>query len=197
MIDNYTNYIMESQLAILPLDYYPCDFDESFKDSLDEFTSLQFKDFGVKCGCNGKIYYNKYTFKAQHIKTAKHSEYLNKLSVDKPNLIQTIKENQKTMKLLKVQLGMSDQKLTQNLEKIKVMNVNIQTLMDENKELKTQLTDRDEYIDDMLLTNEKEKECILEEKQKIELKKKKYEEKNTKVETILKHFMELYDYEVD
>ena len=64
---------MADQLSILSLDYYPIECIDGFQDNIDDITSLQFNEFGVKCSCNNKIYYNKYTFKAQHLKTQKQT----------------------------------------------------------------------------------------------------------------------------
>lgn len=183
------------ELCILPLDYYPVETNEGFQDTVDEFTSLQFKEFGIKCNCNGKVYYNKYTFKAQHIKTQKHQEYLKTLIDDKPNLMKTLKEGQKTIKTLKIQLGTSELKLNQTLQKQKKISEKMDSFMNEILELKTQLLDRDEYIKDIEEKHDKEKQCLIKETAKYKSTFTQYEEKNNKTESILKQFMVLYDYE--
>ena len=188
---------MDNQLSILPLDYYPCDNDGGFQDNIDDITSLQFKEIGVKCNCNGKVFYNKYTFKAQHTKSQKHQDYLKELVNDKPNLVKTLKENQKTLKTLKIQLGTSEQKLTQSLQLQKQSSERIETLVAELVELKTQLADRDEYIKDMESKREKETLDLIKETSQHKHSCDLLKEKHSKAETILKQFMVLYDYEVD
>ena len=188
---------MDNQLSILPLDYYPCDSNGGFQDDIDDITSLQFKEIGVKCNCNRKVYYNKYTFKTQHMNTQKHQDYLKELVDDKPNLVKTLKENQKTMKTLKIQLGTSEQKLTQSIHIQKQNSERLESLKSELLELQTQLTDRDEYIKDVEEKHEKEKLSLVEETEKHERSCALLKEKYSKTESILKQFMSLYEYEVD
>ena len=188
---------MADQLSILSLDYYPIECIDGFQDNIEDITSLQFKEFGVKCSCNNKIYYNKYTFKAQHLKTQKHQDYLKKLVDDKPNLVKTLKDNQQTIKTLKIQLGTSDQKLTQSLHSQKRNEANIDLLLNEIAELKTQLTDRDEYINEMELIQKKAEECSIDTVTRYKKATDRLKQKYTKTETILKQFMTLYEYEVE
>ena len=181
---------MDTQLTILPIDYYPCDSTDGFQDNIDDITSLQFKDIGVRCSCNKKVYYNKYTFNAQHVKSQKHRDYLKALVDNKPNLVKTLIEQQKTIKTLKIQLGSSEQRITQSLQKLKAVSEKNDALISELSELKIQMADRDEYIEDM------------EEKQRIQIsmltvEATQYQEKTSKTEDILKQFMTLYHYEID
>ena len=185
---------MACQLSILPFDYYPCDNDGGFQDNIDDITSLQFKDIGVKCNCTGKVYYNKYSFKTQHMKSQKHQDYLKELVNDKPNLIKTMKENQKTLKTLKIQLGASEQKLSQALHTQKQTSEKIEKMMGELLELQAQLTDLDDYIKDMELNHKRESQLLNEE---IAHHKQGYDLLKEKTESILKQFMSLYEYEVD
>ena len=39
---------MADQLSILSLDYYPIECIDGFQDNIEDITSLQFKEFGVK-----------------------------------------------------------------------------------------------------------------------------------------------------
>lgn len=181
---------MDAQLTILPIDYYPCESTDGFQDNIDDITSLQFKDIGVRCSCNKKVYYNKYTFNAQHVKSQKHQDYLKALVDNKPNLVKTLIEQQKTIKTLKIQLGSSEQRITQSLQKLKAVSEKNDALNSELTELKIQLADRDEYIKNM-------EENLCAETDILTAEAKQYQEKTSKTEAILKQLMALYDYEID
>ena len=109
--------------------------------------------------------------------------------------MKTLKEGQKTIKTLKIQLGTSELKLNQTLQKQKKISEKMDSFMNEILELKTQLLDRDEYIKDIEEKHEKEKQCLIKETAKYKSTFAKYEEKNNKTESILKQFMVVYDYE--
>jgi len=192
---------MARQLTILSLDYYPNESNEGFQDDVEDITSLQFNEFGVKCKCTGKTYYNKYTFRTLHIKTQKHQDYLAKLIDNKPNLVKTLKENQLTIKTLKIQLGSTDQKLTQITHLHKISGEKLSSLSAELSELKTQLSDRDEYIASMELKCAEETDASVKEMSVLNTSyhqlKEASQEKHHKTEAILKQLMTLYDYEVD
>jgi predicted nucleic acid-binding Zn-ribbon protein len=109
---------------------------------------------------------------------------------NKPNLVKTLIEHQKTIKTLKIQLGSSEQRITQSLKKLKAVSEKNEALNSELSELKIQLADRDEYIKNM-------EENLSAETVMLTAEAKQYQEKTSKTEDILKQLMLLYDYEID
>ena len=110
-----------------PINYYPIDKGGIFKDDVSELTATIFKEIGVKCSCNNKTYINKYTFEHQHCKTKKHTDFINKLIINKDDIIQTNITQKTQLKTLHISLGKATQEITNLTAKnIKLTNVEIE-----------------------------------------------------------------------
>ena len=134
------------EIALTPTEYLPNEFGNRYNDDVSDYSASHFKSNGVRCGCSGKVYHNKYTFVHNHTKTLQHIQWLQKLVKDKPKLLKDSVENANQIKRLKIQVGKVDQENFQLKQKIKDLESSCETLRSENDELNETIRQQDEYM---------------------------------------------------
>lgn len=169
------------EVVLTPTDYLPNEFGNHYIDDVTDYSAGHFKSNGVRCGCSGKVYHNKYTFVHSHTKTQQHIKWLQKLVKEKPKLLKDSVENVNQIKMLKIQVGKVDQENFQLKQKIKGMEQMYENLRNENDELRETIDQQDEHI--------KSESCELEQHRCIvsELRKKLrcVEKSATQIMTVL------------
>ena len=134
------------EIVLTPTDYLPNESGNSYVDDVSDYSAGHFKTNGVRCGCSGKVYHNKYTFVHNHTKTFQHIQWLQKLVKDKPKLLKDSVENMNQIKRLKIQVGKVDQENFQLKQKIKDLESSCETLRSLNDELNETIIQQDEHM---------------------------------------------------
>ena len=131
------------------IQYLPSYTDGCFVDDLSEITGMMFKEQGVVCDCTGSsttkhVYNNKYSFKNQHCKSARHKKYLTSLSNNSEHILKTAILRRDEIRRLKIAVGKVDQRNHQ--------------LMNDNANKTTQITRLKEQVDETNELIEQQKE---------------------------------------
>ena len=96
-------------IAKAPHDYWPDDSGGIVKDDFKQYSTLDFKNVGVKCACSKTIHHNKASFGAKHCKTQIHKTWLNKVSKEMPGIRKDAIETRAALRESKIREGKTRQ----------------------------------------------------------------------------------------
>lgn len=138
----------QNTIALEPFVYKPIVVDNTIKDDISEFSATDFKMTGIKCGCSGKIYRNKYTFHHQHLMTVKHIEWRNSLDIrqTKETACEHCSSLEQKIKSQKIMIGAVDQRNFVLQQKLEEQNKIIADLTTQIIELKENAAQFDEHL---------------------------------------------------
>ena len=138
----------QNSIALEPFVYKPKVVNNSVKDDITEFSATDFKITGIKCGCSGKIYRNKYTFQHQHLRTVKHIEWRHSFDIEQNNEKSCDHCNalEQQIRSQKIMIGVVDQRNFVLQQKVEEQNKSIANLTAQIIELKENASQFDEHL---------------------------------------------------
>ena len=138
----------QNTIALEPFVYKPIVSNNKVKDDIYEFSATDFKMTGIKCGCSGKIYRNKYTFQHQHLMTIKHIEWRNSFDLESgaEKSCEYCTSLEQQVKAQKIMIGAVDQRNFVLQQKVEELNKTIADLTTEIIGLKENASQFDEHL---------------------------------------------------
>lgn len=177
------------------IQYLPSYTDGRFIDDLSEITGMMFKEQGVICECTGRsttkhIYNNKYSFKNQHCKSARHKKYLTNLSNNSEHILKTSILRRDEIRRLKIAVGKVDQRNHQLMNEIANKNTQMTRLKEQVDETNELISQQKEYHDTKYKTLEATHKNVRKENQQLKITNSNSTNKISKLETTNKELQD-------